>query len=168
MFPVVKELLTTSLNGILFNSKCHVDIKKRGQTHGNGCNFASLISGGRAGTLSNAQMYTTISGEIRLRIQTKGCVNLALCIGPEQASTGWSIWSDSWVGLTLICDVPPSCPPAQPVLAISHQPKQNLAEGGTAKIKANPATQEDGPPCSAIPSLKHETFEGFISESDKS
>ena len=43
-----------------------------------------------------------------------------------------------WVGLTLIGDVPPSCPGAQPVLPISHQPRQNQAEGGTAKIKVNP------------------------------
>ena len=43
-----------------------------------------------------------------------------------------------WVGLTLICYVPPSCPAAQPVLPISHQPKQNQAEGGTAEIKLNP------------------------------
>ena len=35
-------------------------------------------------------------------------------------------------------DVPPSCPPVQPVLPISHQPKQNQAEGVTAKIKVNP------------------------------
>ena len=35
-------------------------------------------------------------------------------------------------------DVPPSCPDAaQPVLHISHQPKQNQAEGGTTKIKVN-------------------------------
>ena len=40
--------------------------------------------------------------------------------------------------LTLIWDVPPSCPAAQPVLPISHQPWQNQAEGGTAKIKVNP------------------------------
>ena len=30
------------------------------------------------------------------------------------------------------------CPAAQPVLPISYQPRQNQAEGGTAKIKANP------------------------------
>ena len=44
----------------------------------------------------------------------------------------------TWVGLTLIWDVPPSCPAAQPVLPISHKPRQNQAEGGTAKIKVNP------------------------------
>ena len=43
-----------------------------------------------------------------------------------------------WFGLTLICSVSPSCPLAQPVLPISHQPKQNQADGVTAKIKVNP------------------------------
>ena len=54
----------------------------------------------------------------------------------------------AWVGLTLIWDVPPSCPAAQPVLPISHQPRQNQAEGGTAKIKVNPTQvrQEMGHP----------------------
>ena len=40
--------------------------------------------------------------------------------------------------LTLICYVPPSCPAAQPLKPISYQPKQNQADGGTAKIKVNP------------------------------
>ena len=40
--------------------------------------------------------------------------------------------------LTLIRNVPPSCPLAQPVVPISHQPKQNHADGGTAQIKVNP------------------------------
>ena len=43
-------------------------------------------------------------------------------------STGWSFWSDSWTGLTLICHILPSCLLAQPVLPISHEPKQNLVE----------------------------------------
>ena len=34
--------------------------------------------------------------------------------------------------------VPPSCPAAQPLLANSHQPEQNWADGGTTKIKVNP------------------------------
>ena len=34
--------------------------------------------------------------------------------------TGLSIWSDSWVGLTLIWDFPPSCHLAQPVLLKSR------------------------------------------------
>ena len=38
----------------------------------------------------------------------------------------------------MIWDVPPSCPAAQPVLPISHQLRQNQAEGGTAKINVNP------------------------------
>ena len=54
----------------------------------------------------------------------------------------------SLVELTLIWDIPPSCPAAQPVLPISHQPRQNQAEGGTAKIKVNPTQvrQEMGLP----------------------
>ena len=60
-------------------------------------------------------------------------------------------WPISWrtlVVLTLIWDVPPPCPPAQPVLPISHQPRQNQAEGGTSKIKVNPTQvrQEMGHP----------------------
>ena len=52
--------------------------------------------------------------------------------------TGWHIsWWNS-VRLTLIWDVSPSCPAAQPALPISHQPRQNQAEGGTAKILVNP------------------------------
>ena len=35
----------------------------------------------------------------------------------------------------------------QPVLPISHQPKQNQADGGTAQIKFNPAFRPDGPTC---------------------
>ena len=46
--------------------------------------------------------------------------------------TGWPISCRTWVGLTLIWDVPPSCPTAQPLLSISYQPKQNQADGGTA------------------------------------
>ena len=38
------------------------------------------------------------------------------------------------VGLTFICYVPP----AQPFLPISHQPKQNRAEDGTAKNQSQP------------------------------
>ena len=52
--------------------------------------------------------------------------------------TGWSISPQSWVGLTWIYDDTLSCPAAQPLLPTSHQPKQNQAEGGTAKIKVNP------------------------------
>ena len=48
-----------------------------------------------------------------------------------------------WVGMILICYVPPSCPAARPVLPISYQPKQNQADSGTAKIKFNPAQLSD-------------------------
>ena len=61
---------------------------------------------------------------------------LVISVGMELTVTGWGIWSDSWVGLTLIFDVPPSCPAAQPVLPISHQPKQNQAEGEQPKSKS--------------------------------
>ena len=59
-------------------------------------------------------------------------------------------WQTS-VGLTLIWDVPPSYPAPLP---ISHQPRQNQAEGGTAKIKVTPTQvlPEIGHPvlCSAL------------------
>ena len=42
------------------------------------------------------------------------------------------------VWLTLIWDVPPSFQPAQPLLPIFHQPRQNLTEAGTGLIKFNP------------------------------
>ena len=45
--------------------------------------------------------------------------------GNPVKSTGWGICSYSWVVFDLIC--PPSSPAAQPVLPISHQPKQNQA-----------------------------------------
>ena len=38
-------------------------------------------------------------------------------------TTGWAIWSDCWVGLTLICDDPWSCTPTWPFLPILKQPK---------------------------------------------
>ena len=50
----------------------------------------------------------------------------------RQYNTGWSIWSDSLVGLTLTWDVP-SCPLAQPVLPISRQLKQNQVEQPKSK-----------------------------------
>ena len=53
-------------------------------------------------------------------------------------STGWPISWWTWVGLTLIWDVPLSCPPAQPLLLNSNQPKQNRADSGTVKIQVNP------------------------------
>ena len=53
-------------------------------------------------------------------------------------STGWPIVSESWVGLTLIRDTPPTCPLAQPVLLILRLPMQNQAEGEIAKINVNP------------------------------
>ena len=53
-------------------------------------------------------------------------------------------------GLTLIWDVPPSCPAAQPLLPNSHQPKQNWADNGTVKIQVNPTQvrqEMDHPVC---------------------
>ena len=46
----------------------------------------------------------------------------------------------NWVGLTLIWmfQFHSSCPAAQPFLANSHQPKQNVIDSGTTKIKVNP------------------------------
>ena len=45
--------------------------------------------------------------------------------------------------MTLIRNVPPFGPAAQPLLPISHQPKQNQAEGGTNKIEVNPTQLSD-------------------------
>ena len=64
-------------------------------------------------------------------------------INTNAHTTRWPIWSDSWVRLTLIYDVPPTCALAQPVLPIPYQPKQNQAEGGTTKIKVNPTRLSD-------------------------
>ena len=44
---------------------------------------------------------------------------------PSHVNTGLGICSRTWVGLNLIRDVPPSFSPAQPLLPISHQPRQN-------------------------------------------
>ena len=49
--------------------------------------------------------------------------------------------------LTWFYDIPASCPAAEPLLPISHKSRQNQAEGGTAKIKANPL------PCKRVPML---------------
>ena len=48
-----------------------------------------------------------------------------------------------WVGLTLIWDVYPSCQPAQPLLPISHQPRQNyhrveLDKSKSAQLSGQP------------------------------
>ena len=67
--------------------------------------------------------------------------------------TGWPISWRTWVGLTLIWEVPPSCPAAQPVLLISHQPRQNQAEGGKAKIKVNP-TEVHQEMCHPVSNIK--------------
>ena len=43
----------------------------------------------------------------------------------ESPCTGCTISLKTWLQLTFIWDVPPSCPPAQPLLPISNQPTQN-------------------------------------------
>ena len=52
-------------------------------------------------------------------------------------STGRGIWSQTWVGLTMILAVSPSCNTAMPILPDSYLPQQNMADGGTAKNKVN-------------------------------
>ena len=64
--------------------------------------------------------------QVMRRVLTNGRVVQG---GPSGRIVGW---------LTLICNVPPFGPAAQPLLPISHQPKQNQAEGGTNKIEVNP------------------------------
>ena len=48
-----------------------------------------------------------------------------------------------WVRLTLIWMFHSACPSALPSLPISHQPKQNWTDGGTAKIEVNPTQVRD-------------------------
>ena len=72
----------------------------------------------RAEALLQTPEYGRVGGDEKKRVRT---------------ARRWSISSDSWAGLTLVYDVPPSCPAAQPLLPTAHQLKQNLAEGGTAK-----------------------------------
>ena len=57
--------------------------------------------------------------------------------------------------MTLIWDVPQPCPAAQPDLPIYHQPRQNQAKGGTAKIKVNPTDvrQEMVLPVASVPNI---------------
>ena len=61
----------------------------------------------------------------------------------QEQSTGRSIWSRTWVGLTMILTVPPPCPAAVPILPVSHLPQQNAADSGTAKNKVNPTPVRD-------------------------
>ena len=58
----------------------------------------------------------------------------------------YTISSDSWVGLTLIYDVPPTCPAAQPLLPTSHQPKQNQRNSHN-QSQPDPTIRADGTPC---------------------
>ena len=77
---------------------------------------------------SNANIDLNFESEFRSEREKGEGTNLT------EVTTGWPIFSDSWVGLTLICVVPLSCLAVQPLLPTSHQPKQNQAEGGTARI----------------------------------
>ena len=94
------------------------------------------------------------------RRRTESYIALPVCLSltatAANISIHWPLWIQGGaftqiVGLTLIYDVPPSCPSAHPVLPISHQPKQNQAEGGTAYIKSSTtqlAIQVDASLCS--------------------
>ena len=56
-----------------------------------------------------------------------------------------------WVRLTLIWMFHSSCPTALPSLPISHQPKQNWADNGTAKIsQPNPGQRPVWTPCRLV------------------
>ena len=57
-------------------------------------------------------------------------------------TTGWSIWF-IWSGLVDFYLRWSTILPAQPVLPISHHPKQNQAKGRTAQIKVNPTQLSD-------------------------
>ena len=75
-------------------------------------------------------------------LPNKACPRLRdLATAPAQ-------WSISWrtlVGLTLIWDVLPSCPDAQPVLPISHQPRQNRWWNSQYQSQRNRGSPGDGP-----------------------
>ena len=54
----------------------------------------------------------------------------------------------TWVGLTLIWYVPPSCPAFQQVLPISHQPRQNQTGWNSQnQSQPNPGSPGDVSPC---------------------
>ena len=55
--------------------------------------------------------------------------------GESANNTGCPICPETWVGLTLILDVPPCFLAAQPILPKSNMPKQNWADRGTTKFK---------------------------------
>ena len=62
--------------------------------------------------------------------------------------------SQTLVGSTLIRMFHSSCPAVLPIiLPISHQPKQNQADSGTAKIKVNPTILPDHMPKPIQPAL---------------
>ena len=76
------------------------------------------------------------------------CSGLDLSLGVicTFLSAGWSIWSDSWVGLTLICDALSSCPLSQPVLPNAQAvPGRGLSSQNQSQ--PNPGPQPPAPPC---------------------
>ena len=75
--------------------------------------------------------FHPISSQNQLKYRVELNDNQTLHIQKKITHGGPSIWSDSWIRLTLIYDVPLVYPLVQPVLLISHQPRQNLAEFGT-------------------------------------
>jgi len=64
-----------------------------------------------------------------------------------------------WVDLDLGCYT--LCPTAQPLLPNSHQPKQNRAEGGKAKIKIN-LTQVRQEMCHPVVYLQKHIDDGIV------
>ena len=66
--------------------------------------------------------------------------------------TGWFIWSDSWVGLTLIWDVPSSARcSASSANFPSAQAEPGLWWRSPNQSQPNPANRPDGSPCSNPP-----------------
>ena len=61
-------------------------------------------------------------------------------------STGWSIWSDSWVGLTSILFVPPSASFCLGKLAEVAEQLGQMVEHYKSK-STQPTIRPDGPPC---------------------
>ena len=67
---------------------------------------------------SSCHLFNVCVAVCRVYVASGQFLSLPKSVRGKRATcfTGWGNHSDSWVGLTLIYDVPPSCPPAQPVL----------------------------------------------------
>ena len=58
--------------------------------------------------------------------------------GKIKESAGYPSRSRAWARLNLILMFHSSCPTTLPILPISHQPEQNWADSGTARVSTQP------------------------------